>query len=323
MTTKDVTLRTPSRKATRVKSKESAWSRIKRGWQLYLLLFVPVAWLVVFQYYPMYGAQIAFRNFLPGDQIWDSQWVGLAHFRRFFTSYVFWRVVGNTLWLSTYTLLVGFPIPILFALGLNQLRNGLFKQSVQLISYAPHFISTVVMVGLLVQFLDLRIGPVNLLLRALDREPVHFMGRPEFFPSIYVWSEVWQHMGFNAIIYLAALTTIDPSLHEAAVVDGATRLQRIRHIDIPGIMPVAVILLILNMGQFLNLGFEKVLLLQNPLNRSSSEIIATYVYQVGLVSGFTNFSYAAAIGLFNSVVSLILLVIANQIAKKVNETSLW
>lgn len=323
MITKQSVLPKPAWKATRAKSKPSVWPQIKRGWQLYLLLLVPMTWLVVFQYYPMYGAQIAFRNFLPGDQVWESEWVGLAHFQRFFTSYAFWRVVGNTVWLSTYTLLVGFPIPILFALGLNQLRIGPFKQSVQLISYAPHFISTVVMVGLMVQFLDLRIGPVNLLLRTLGQEPVHFMGRPEFFPSIYVWSEVWQHMGFNAIIYLAALTTIDPLLHEAAVVDGATRLQRIWHIDVPGILPVAVILLILNMGQILNLGFEKVLLLQNPLNRSSSEIIATYVYQVGLVAGFTNFSYAAAIGLTNAVVGLILLVIANQVAKRVNDTSLW
>lgn len=192
-----------------------------------------------------------------------------------------------------------------------------------MVSYAPHFISTVVLVGILIQFLGLRNGPVNLALQALGLAPHLFMGDSKLFQSIYVWSGVWQNTGFNAIIYLAALSTIDPLLHEAAVVDGANRLQRIWHIDLPGIMPTVVTLLILNMGQIINIGFEKVYLMQNPLNLSISEVISTYVYKVGLIGGITNFSYAAAIGLFNSVIGMVTLIVANQVMKKVTEISLW
>lgn len=301
----------------------TAWKQIKRGWQLYLLLALPLAWLLVFAYYPMYGAQIAFRDFLPGKTIWGSEWIGLENFTRFFQSPMFWRLIKNTLGLSVYSLVVGFPIPILLALSLNQLRNGLFKRSVQMISYAPHFISTVVMVGLILQFLDLRRGPINLFLKALGLPAVHFMGSADLFPSIYVWSGVWQNTGFATIIYLAALSTVDPALHEAALVDGANRLQRIWHIDIPGILPVTLTLLILNMGQLMNVGFEKAFLMQNPLNLATSEVISTYVYKVGLAGGVANFSYAAAIGLFNSVIGLILLVSANQISRRLSQTSLF
>ncbi len=299
------------------------WRQMRRSWQLYLLLALPLAWLVIFQYYPMYGAQIAFRDFLPGDKIWDADWVGFENFRRFFQSVMFSRLMVNTLSLSLYSLAVGFPIPILFALSLNQLRTGLFKQSVQMVSYAPYFISTVVMVGMLLQFLDLRHGPANLALTALGQQPIHFMGDAKLFQSIYVWSGVWQYTGFNTVIYLAVLSTIDPALHEAALVDGANRLQRIWHIDLPGIMPTAITLLILNMGQIINVGFEKVFLMQNPLNTGISEVISTYVYKVGLIGGITNYSYASAIGLFNSLVGLILLVTANQIMKKLTDSSLW
>jgi len=299
------------------------WRRLARSWQLYLLLLIPLIWLIIFQYVPMWGAQIAFRNYLPGDSISGARWVGLANFERFFNSAVFVKLIRNTLTLSLYSLAVGFPIPILFALSLNQLRNGFFKKTVQMVSYAPYFISTVVLVGMLLQFLDLRHGPVNLLIEALGGTPIHFMGKPNMFPSIYVWSGVWQYTGFNTVIYLAALSTIDPSLHEAAVVDGANRLQRIWNIDIPGIMPTAITLLILNMGQVINVGFEKVFLMQNPLNTPISEVISTYVYKVGLIGGITNYSYAAAVGLFNSVIGLGLLVAANALSKKFTEHSLW
>jgi putative aldouronate transport system permease protein len=299
------------------------WRQFRKSWQLYLLLLLPLAWLAVFQYYPMYGAQIAFRDFLPGDSIWGADWVGMHHFRRFFQSVMFSRLLGNTVGLSLYSLLVGFPIPILFALSLNQLRQGFFKQTVQMVSYAPYFISTVVLVGMLLQFMDLRHGPFNLLLMWLGRDPVHFFGEARLFPSIYVWSGVWQYTGFNTVIYLAALSTIDPALHEAAVVDGANRVQRIWHIDIPGILPTAATLLILNMGQLINVGFEKVYLMQNPLNTAVSEVISTYVYKIGLIGGITNYSYAAAIGLFNSLVGLVLLVFANQLMKKLTDHSLW
>jgi len=290
---------------------------------LYVFLALPLAWLLIFMYYPMYGAQIAFRDFLPGRTILGSEWVGLTNFTRFFNSPMFERLLSNTIGLSFYSLLVGFPIPIIIALSLNQLRTGVFKRSVQMISYAPYFISTVVMVGLILQFLDLRRGPINLLLQALGVDTIHFMGIADMFPDIYVWSGVWQNSGFNTVIYLAALSTIDPALHEAALVDGANRMQRIWHIDIPGIMPITLTLLILNMGQLLNVGFEKAFLLQNPLNLKTSEVISTYVYKVGLVGGVSNFSYAAAIGLFNSVLGLLLLLAANQISKKFSETSLF
>jgi putative aldouronate transport system permease protein len=299
------------------------WRRFRRSWQLYVLLALPLIWLVIFQYYPMYGAQIAFRNFLPGDSIWKADWVGMKNFERFFQSVMFMRLMKNTLGLSLYSLAVGFPIPIIFALSLNQLRNGFFKQSVQMVSYAPYFISTVVMVGMLLQFMDLRHGPINIMLGALGGTPIHFMGDAKLFQSIYVWSGVWQYTGFNTVIYLAALSTVDPALHEAAVVDGANRLQRIWHIDMPGILPTAVTLLILNMGQVINVGFEKVFLMQNPLNTSISEVISTYVYKVGLIGGITNYSYASAIGVFNSLIGLVLLVSANQLSKKFTDSSLW
>jgi len=303
--------------------RSTAWKRIRRGWQLYLLLLLPMAWLLTFMYYPMYGAQIAFRDFLPGDGIWGSEWVGFANFTRFFNSPMFVRVIRNTLTLSLYTLVAGFPIPIIFALLLNQIRDGLFKKTIQMVSYAPHFISTVVMVGMIMQFFDLRYGPINLMLKAVGMNPINFLGSAEIFPSLYVWTGVWQNTGFSTIIYLAALTTIDPALHEAAVVDGANRLQRIWYIDIPGILPVAATLLILNMGQVMNVGFEKTFLMQNPLNLSTAEVISTYVYKVGLAAGVVNFSYASAIGLFNSVIGFILLLIANRISKKITETSLF
>lgn len=323
MSTATTTIKAKTSASSPSRSRGYVWRQIKRSWQLYVFLALPVAWLLIFMYYPMYGAQIAFRDFLPGRTILGSEWVGMTNFTRFFNSPMFERLLTNTIGLSAYSLLVGFPIPILIALSLNQLRTGVFKRSVQMISYAPYFISTVVMVGLILQFLDLRRGPINLLLQWLGMDTVHFMGIADMFPDIYVWSGVWQNSGFNTVIYLAALSTIDPALHEAALVDGANRLQRIWHIDVPGIMPITLTLLILNMGQLLNVGFEKAFLLQNPLNLKTSEVISTYVYKVGLVGGVANFSYAAAIGLFNAVLGLLLLLAANQLSKKFSETSLF
>ena len=299
------------------------WRQDPSRLALYLLLLLPVAWLLVFMYYPMYGAQIAFRDFLPGKSITGSDWIGLENFTLFFNSPMFMRLMKNTLWLSFYSLVVGFPIPIILALSLNQLQTGFFKRTVQMVSYAPYFISTVVMVGLLLNFLDLRRGPVNLLLMQLGLDPVQFMGSAELFPSVYVWSGVWQNTGFATIIYLAALTTVDPSLHEAAVVDGANRLQRMWHIDSPAITPVIVTVFILNMGQLLNVGFEKTYLMQNQLNLATSEVISTYVYKTGLAGGIANFSYAAAIGLFNSLIGLVLLVSANWAANRLTNKGLF
>lgn len=271
----------------------------------------------------MYGAQIAFKRYVAAVGIWGSPWVGFDHFRRFFNSYEFWIILKNTLGLSLYDLIAGTPLPILLALCLNYVRLAWFKKSVQLVTFAPHFISVVVMVGMTLQFLDPRIGLVNNILGTLGVEPVNFMAKPEFFKSVYVWSGMWQNTGFACVIYLAALAGVDPALHEAAVVDGANKFQRSWHIDLPGILPVAVILLILSAGSLLNNSFEKVLLLQNPLNLTSSEVIDTYVYKIGLNSGVSNFSYATAIGLFKSGVSLILLVLVNRLARSARQATLW
>jgi putative aldouronate transport system permease protein len=295
----------------------------KRSWQLYTLLFFPLLYLLVFKYYPMYGVQIAFRDFSAARGITGSPWVGLKYFEQFIHSFNFWPIIRNTMVLNVYQLAAGFPLPIILALALNYVRLRWYRKSVQMITYAPHFISTVVMVGIILQFLDPRSGLINLILRQVGIEPINFMGDPSYFSSIYVWSGIWQHVGFNCIIYLAALTSIDPALHEAAIVDGASKLRRIWHIDLPGIRPIMIILLILDMGSMLDVGFEKVLLLQNPVNLQSSEVIDTYVYHVGLTSMVPQFSYAAAIGLFKSVIALILVVSANQLARKMKATSLW
>jgi multiple sugar transport system permease protein/putative aldouronate transport system permease protein len=287
------------------------------------MLLLPVVYLLIFHYWPMYGIQIAFRNYNVVDGISGSPWVGLTHFERFIGSYMFWPVIRNTIILHSYELLATFPLPIVLAMALNQVRLQWFKRSVQMITYAPHFISTVVIVGMLVVLLDPRTGLLNNFLALFGVEPLDLLGNPDYFRHIYVWSGAWQNLGFAAIIYLATLSSIDPQLHEAAVVDGASRIKRMWHIDLPGIMPVAVILLILNIGSILSIGFEKVLLMQNSLNLSASEVIDTYVYKVGLAAPLPQFSYAAAIGLFRSVVGLILLVLANQIARKFAKSSLW
>ncbi|MDI3508108.1 MAG: putative aldouronate transport system permease protein [Clostridiales bacterium] len=305
------------------KNNNSIVKQIIRSWQLYLLIAIPLLYIIVFNYIPIYGAQIAFKNFRITEGIWGSPWVGFEHFKRFFNSYEFERLIGNTLALSIYSLLAGFPFPIILALLLNYVNNERFKKTVQMVTYAPNFISTVVLVGMIMQFLSPQIGIVNNILEALGMERIHFMAKPEYFRHIYVWSGVWQTTGFSSIIYIAALAAIDPQLHEAAIVDGATKVQRIWHIDLPGIMPTAIILLILNSGNILRVGFEKALLMQTPLNLRTAEVIDTYVYKIGLASPTVNYSYPAAIGLFQSVIGFILLVLVNNIAKRVSETSLW
>lgn len=292
-------------------------------WQLYALMALPFAYIVIFKYVPMYGAQIAFRNFQAVKGIWGSPWVGFDNFVRFFNSYEFWNIMWNTISLSFYQLVAGFPFPILLALSLNYVMHEKFKKTVQMVTYAPHFISVVVMVGIIFQVLDPRIGVVNVVLGWFGVSPIDFMGRPELFQSIYVWSGVWQNVGFSCIIFLAALAGIDPSLHEAAVVDGASKLRRMWHIDIPGILPIAIILLILDVGRMLEIGFEKAFLMQNPLNLIKSEIVDTYVYKVGLASAVVNFSYSSAIGLFKNVINLVLLILVNRAARKLGQSSLW
>lgn len=295
--------------------------RMKKCWQLYLIILLPVIYLILFKYVPMYGIVIAFKNYIATKGIMGSPWVGLKHFDYFFNSPLLFRLLYNTAGISLYSLLAGFPLPIILALSLNEVKTITFKKTVQMVTYAPYFISTVVMVSIMLQFLSPQIGIVNHLIKSLGGSAVNFMGEPGYFKSLYVWSGVWQYTGYSSILYLAALTGIDPELHQAAIVDGATKLKRIWHIDIPGIMPTAVILLILNAGQIMNVGFEKVYLMQNNLNLSSSDVIATYVYRMGLLN--SQFSYSTAVGLFNSIVNLVLLVLVNQMARKLGETSLW
>lgn len=292
---------------------------MKINWQLYVLLSPALLYFLIFKYYPMYGVQIAFKDFRAVDGILGSKWVGFKHFQNFFDSYYFWTLIKNTLGINLYALAL-FPISIIVALSLNELRDGRFKKIAQTITYAPHFISVVVFCGMIIAFLDPETGIVNNVLKWLGFEPIRFMESPAWFKSIYVWSNEWQNLGWGAIIYLAALAGIDPQLHEAAKVDGATRLQRIWHINLPGIMPTIIILLILNMGNLMSIGFEKILLLQNDLNLDSSQVIQTYVYNAGLLHG--QYSYSTAVGLFNSVVNFILLVTFNRLARRTG-TSLW
>ena len=298
-----------------------AWKQIRRHWQLYLIIALPVLLIAVFSYGPMYGLQIAFKDFVPTRGFSGSSWVGLKHFKTFVTSHQFIRVLKNTLGISLYSLIAGFPIPILLAIAVNECSGKRFKKTVQMITFAPHFISTVVMAGVVLMVLSPHTGIVNNIIQLFGGERIDFMAKPEYFKSIYVWSGIWQSMGFSSIIYISALSGIDQSLHEAAVVDGANRIQRILHVDIPGILPTVTIMLILECGKLMNLGYEKILLLQNSINMSSSDVISTYVYRLGLQNA--QYSFSTAVGLFNSVINCILLILVNQLARKMGDTSLW
>jgi putative aldouronate transport system permease protein len=269
----------------------------------------------------MYGIQLAFKDFDIAQGIWGSPWVGFKHFLRFFSSYQFWTVLKNTLSVSVYQLAAGFPIPIIMALLLNQMKHPRFKKFVQTVTYAPHFISVVVLGGMLMVFLSPGVGVVNHIISALGGEKIFFLARPELWKHIFVWSDIWQNTGWGAIIYIAALSGINPELYEAAKMDGASKRQSIMYIDLPGITQTMVILFILRMGSIMNVGFQKAYILQNSLNIDASEIISTYVYKVGLEQ--SRFSYSTAIGLFNTLVNIALLAGANFISKKVGETGLW
>ena len=294
---------------------------VKRHWQLYLMLVLPVTYLIIFAYLPMGGAVIAFKDYSIRGGIWGSEWVGLKHFKNFFTTPDFKVLMRNTLALSLYSLVISFPMPILLALAINEMRGRHYKKVVQMVTYLPYFISTVVLVGIMQNIFSIRTGLVNNIITALGGTAVDFMGKPELFRSLYVWSGVWQGMGYSAVIYIAALASVDTSQVEAAIIDGAGRFARVWNVDIPAIMPTIVIQLILAVGSIMSLGFEKVYLMQNPVNMQFSEIISTFVYKRGLIN--FQYSYATAVGLFNSVCNLVLIVLANMFSKKVNETSLW
>jgi ABC-type polysaccharide transport system permease subunit len=298
--------------------------QITARWQIYLLLILPLAYLIIFQYGPMGGLVIAFKRYNFSLGIFGSPWVGLDNFRRFVQSYNFIKVLRNTLVLSFYSLIVSFPIPIIFALALNTLPMQRYRKIIQTITYIPHFISTVVIVGLVFQLLNNRTGLYSALAGMFSQDrPPDILAMGTAFKHIYVWSGVWQQTGYSSIIYFAALANVDPTLHEAAVVDGATRFQRVLYVDIPSILPTASIMLILAVGGIMNVAFEKTLLMQNSLNLNYSEVISTYVYKVGLASGITDFSLSAAIGMFNSVINFLLLITANWVCKRLRGTGIF
>ncbi|MFB9328051.1 ABC transporter permease [Paenibacillus aurantiacus] len=303
------------------KRRKGIGRKIVRNWELYLFIAPAFFYFLIFSYGPMYGIQIAFKSYIPTKGIFGSPWVGFDHFVRFFHSYYFWDLIWNTLSISLYELAVGFPIPIILALAFNEVRNGFFKKLAQTVTYAPHFISVVVMAGMIISFLSPSTGILVRMIEWLGFAAPDLLTDPKWFKTMYVLSGVWQSAGWGTIIYLAALAGVDPGLHEAAIIDGASRFQRVRHINIPTLLPTMTILLILNMGSLFGVGFEKILLLQNPLNMSSSDVISTYVYRSGLVDA--QYSFSTAIGLFNSVINAILLVVVNQIVRRTSENSLW
>lgn len=294
---------------------------MKRRWQMYVMMLLPIVFIILFKYAPMGGLAIAFKDFSLTKGIAASKWVGLKYFEKFLNSYMFPRLMSNTLILSLYSIVVGFPIPILLAIFLNECQSARYRKLVQMVSYAPHFITTVVIVSILSQLFNYHRGIVNVAIRALGGKPIDFMGEAGYFRTMYVLSDVWQNMGYNSIIYAAALASVDPQLEEACVIDGANRIQKIIHIDIPSILPTIIILLILRTGSVLSVGYEKVYLMQNDVNIIYSEVISTYVYQTGLLN--TQYSLASAIGIFNSVINLSMIVLVNTIARKVSDIGLW
>ena len=295
--------------------------KIKSNIPLYVLLFPSIILLIMFAYIPMLGLVIAFKDYSPANGILNSPWAGFKYFTQFFNSVQFGTTMMNTLKISIYSILVGFPLPILLALLCNQLRTGKFKKVFQVTTYLPHFISTMVMCGMIILFLSPNSGLIANIFKSLGWTMPNLLSKPDSFAGVYVWSDVWQDIGWDSIIYLAALSAIDPTYYEAATMDGASRMQKILNIDLPLLLPTAMILLILRAGSLLSIGFEKVLLLQNPLNLAGSEVISTYVYKVGMQN--FQYSYSTAIGLFNTVVNLIILLSVNWFSKRYTKTGLF
>ena len=287
---------------------------------VYGMLAPVLGYYLIFHYGPMYGAVIAFKDFIPSKGVLGSPWVGFQWFDEFFRSFYFWRLLRNTLLISIYSIVYGFPIPIIFALLLNDLTNQRLKKTVQTVTYLPHFISTVVVVGMINIFAD-RSGPVNDLIEALGGERIAFMNEAAWFRPLYVGSGIWQEFGWSSVIYLAALASIDPALYEAAHMDGASRWVQRLHITLPGIAPTIIVLLILRVGRMMAVGFEKILIMYNPLTYDTADVISTFVYRQGLLE--MNYSYSAAVGLFNSVINFVLLVSVNRMSRSLSETSLW
>lgn len=314
----------PPKSANRRKrSANHVWNDMRRNWQLYALLVPAIAMVFIFCYLPLYGIQIAFKNFRAIDGIWGSAWVGLDHFKAFFNSYYFERLISNTFLLNIYGLLWGFPLPIIMAILINQIRAGRYKRFVQTAIYVPHFISPVVMVGVLFLFLSPSSGMVNTVITALGGKAINFTMEPSWFRTLFIGSDIWQHAGWNTILYIATLTGIDPGLYEAATIDGANKRQKIWHIDIPHLVPIIIMVLILNCGTLLASNTDKAYLLQTTGNVSISDIIGVYVYRLGFASPSPQYSYGAAIGLTINVINFVVIMTVNWISRKFSETSLF
>ena len=316
-----MTVATAEKDELRLRRRKSRLRYIRENYPLYLMRLPAIVFVFIFAYVPMYGIQIAFRDFKVRDGYWGSEWVGLEHIIRFVTSSNFWQLIRNTIGISLYSLAVGFPVPIILSVMLNELRSNRLRRTAQMIFYAPHFLSSVAVCGIVVLFTQRETGIINLLIMMLGGEGVEFLAKPEWFKTIYVISGIWQDMGWGTIIYMAALSGVDPGIVEAATIDGDNQLQKIWYIDIQTIKPTIVILLIMNCGSMLSVGSEKILLLQNTLNMSASDVISTYVYRLGIEGG--QFSYTTAVGLFNTVVNLIILLIVNKTADRVSGSSLF
>ena len=304
------------------KRRAGCMKKIAANWDLYVMITIPLILLFIFFYYPMFGLQIAFKRFSASGGIWGSEWVGLYQFKKMMNTPKFAQVFFNTLKISVYYILVKAVVTVFFAMLLNVVRNKFYKKTVQMITYMPYFISTVIMVGILSQLLNSRIGLYGNICNFLGIQAVDIWSKPQYFSHIYVWSGIWQNLGWNSVIYLAALSSVDQALYEAASIDGASRFKQLIYIDFPSIMPTFVILFILSVGSMMSLGYEKALLMQNQLNLSASEIISTYSYKVALQTG-TDYSYATAISLFDSVINFTLIVFVNQLSKRVTDSSLW
>ena len=301
--------------------RKAFWKSLRRDRQLVFMLIPVVIFFAVFSYYPLYGILIAFKDYSISRGILGSPWAGLRYFRQFFSSPYFGRLLRNTVLISVYSLLWGFPVPILFALLLNEFKDGKFKRLIQTVSYLPHFISLVVICGILIDIFSPQGGVVNSLLYSLTGKRINFFGEPEWFRTMYVGSGVWQEFGWNSIIYLAAITGINPDLYEAARIDGAGRLRQIWHVTLPGIRPTILTLLILNLGNIMSVGYEKIILLYSPTTYETADVISTYVYRTGLLS--QQYSYAGAVGLFNSAINIAILVLCNFAGKKLFGVGIW
>lgn len=306
-----------------IKKKEKWTAEVKRNWQLYLMIAIPFLYILIFKYYTMIGTQIAFRDYLPTTGFWGSEWVGLKHFKRFFSNPQFFTIIKNTLALSIYGLLLSIPFPIILAVSFEYARGKFFRKTVQMAAFLPHFLSTVIVVGLISLLFNNRTGVVDHLIEAIFGTDVNFLGDSKYFRSLYVWSGIWQNAGWGSILYISALAGVDTQIHEAAIIDGASKLRRIWHIDLTSIRPTIAINVIMSMGSVLSVGFDKTYMMQNSVNLGVSEVLSTYEYKMGTAGMVPNYSYGTAIGLVVGVVNFVLIMVTNKISNKLSGSGLW